>query len=104
MLQYIILNIPFDIFSVIGAVSIIFGTFAVLLFKLLEEKYEKYKLKQMNKNMIDLNGTKPDQMKQEKQQQMQQQKIEENSNIEGVNSNKKKSLKNSFLRIVFVKF
>jgi hypothetical protein len=105
MLQYIILNIPFDIFSAIGAVSIIFGTFAVLLFKLLEEKYEKYKVKQMNKNMVDLNGTKPEQLKQSKnqQQQIKQEKIDENSNNKE-NLNKKRSMKNSILRIVFVKF
>lgn len=41
ILQLIILGIKIDLLSVIGSLAIVFGTFVVLGFKLIENKYEK---------------------------------------------------------------
>jgi drug/metabolite transporter (DMT)-like permease len=43
VLQLFLLNIKIDFLSVIGSVSIVFGTFVVLGFKLIEKKYSKIK-------------------------------------------------------------
>ena len=49
VLQLLVLNIKIDILSVIGSLCIVFGTFVVLGFKLLEQKYSKTKKnKKMN--------------------------------------------------------
>ena len=54
ILQYIFLNIKVDLLSVMGACSIIIGTFFVLVFKLLDNKYESFKCKQIeNENSIE---------------------------------------------------
>lgn len=46
VLQFVLLGIIPDYLSVIGAMLIITGTFFILIFKILEFKYEKFKLKQ----------------------------------------------------------
>lgn len=42
ILQYILLNIDIDLLGLLGACSILTGTFFVLIFKLLETKYQEY--------------------------------------------------------------
>ena len=42
ILQYILLNIDIDLLGLLGACSILTGTFFVLIFKLLENKYQEY--------------------------------------------------------------
>ncbi len=45
VLQYLILDIKIDLFGVIGSCSILIGTFTILTFKLLENRYKQYKIK-----------------------------------------------------------
>lgn len=42
ILQYIFLNIKVNIFSVVGALTILFGAFVILVFKIIENKYKHY--------------------------------------------------------------
>lgn len=53
-LQYIVLNIPLEIYSIIGSMFILAGTFLVLLFKLLSDNNYKNKMnfneEKVNKN------------------------------------------------------
>lgn len=109
MLQYLLLNIPVDIFSFTGAISIILGTCAVLLFKLLENKYEKFKKKELNKNMKDFSINKmkrtdeKDVMKKSKQQNVDQPQ-QQQQNSEPTQHNKGSSAKKSILKLIFFKF
>ena len=80
-LQYLLLNIKVDLFSLIGAVSIISGTFVILLFKLFELKYEMYKKSQKAKELKTPGG-----------------------DCVEIKKENKKSFKNSILRVIFVKF
>ena len=57
ILQYLLLNITIDYFGVIGSCSILAGTFSILMFKLLENKYEK-SLLMMGENNSSLNPSK----------------------------------------------
>jgi drug/metabolite transporter (DMT)-like permease len=58
ILQYILLNIAIDLLGLLGACSILTGTFFVLIFKLLENKYQTY-LKHKNAENSDLTVTSP---------------------------------------------
>lgn len=49
VLQYFILNILIDLLSAIGAFSIMIGSFVILIFKLFENRYEKYNKRQSAK-------------------------------------------------------
>jgi drug/metabolite transporter (DMT)-like permease len=49
ILQYFILNIVIDLLSAVGAFNIMMGSFFILVFKLFEDKYERFNLKQTAK-------------------------------------------------------
>lgn len=54
VLQFFLLNILIDAMSIVGAVFILAGTFFVLIFKILENRYDNFKKKQQieNKNQM----------------------------------------------------
>lgn len=55
ILQYILLSIAIDLLGLLGACSILTGTFFVLIFKLFENKYSDYLKKQSVKHIsLDL--------------------------------------------------
>jgi hypothetical protein len=55
-LQYILLDISIDTLGLLGACSILTGTFFVLIFKLFENKYQEYLQEQSEKNGILTNN------------------------------------------------
>ncbi|CAF0959473.1 unnamed protein product [Brachionus calyciflorus] len=51
-LQFLVLSIPIDTLSIFGAICILVGTFFVLLFRLIESKYEEYKIRKQQQDFI----------------------------------------------------
>ncbi|CAF0959453.1 unnamed protein product [Brachionus calyciflorus] len=77
LLQYLVLSIPIDTLSIFGAMFILVGTFFILLFRLIESKYEKYKIRRQEVDIMTNDQTgKP----------------------------KKKSIKSVLVKLVFFKF
>lgn len=59
VLQYLLLNVTTDLLGLLGACSILTGTFFVLIFKLFENKYSDYLKKKSEKNQNETaNGIK----------------------------------------------
>lgn len=58
LLQYLLLDIMVDSSSIFGAIAILIGTFAVLLFRLFEDKYRNSVIDEQNDFKKDKNSTK----------------------------------------------
>jgi len=86
VLQYLLLNINVDWISVIGACLIITGTFFVLIFKIMENRYLIFKQKK-NKELVNV-----------------EYEHESTNDEQSANKIKNGSLLNMILKIIFSKF
>ena len=120
MLQYLFLNIHIDMTSVIGATSIIVGTFFVLVFKLLNDKYEDYRDKRNTRMDVadaaqaeEHNASTHNKMVKEKAATDPANKallnhesgvVEEKVVVAAASHERKMSVKSSVLKLIFFKF
>ena len=101
VLQYFMLNITMDLFNIMGAVSILTGTGFVLVYKMMENKYEAHK---EDKTKAKLEN-------EAKNNQSQFPIIEDSTEATALDENNKKtadanenlSFKNLILKLIFIK-
>jgi drug/metabolite transporter (DMT)-like permease len=120
ILQYLILDISLDSLNIIGAISILTGTFFVLMFKILENKYDNYRKSQQVKDIDENNNSKNNKAKvndktfftSNNNNDTSQHPMIENIGKKNINNgekidssleNKKSSVKDLILRVIFVK-
>jgi drug/metabolite transporter (DMT)-like permease len=88
VLQYFLLNVTLDMYGLVGSCSILIGTFLVLLFKLLENKYISYKnAKLIEDEKLLSNGQNVNQ-----------------TNVDNEKNEKHPTKDNICLKLVFIKF